>query len=264
MSGPAGVLALVLAETAAGGAALLFLTPLWGEVKRGFFKLTGATLLVLGLSAWGSVSASRAPGPEGDWALWLAAAFTVATALCLVLLFARAPGAARALGLLSVPLSLGMLVALAATGDGSFAVSLLQLLAGAAFMGAVWDGLLLGHWYLVDRGLGRDPINRFTLLLLVAVALEAVAVVAGGFGPTASSDAFNPLLTAAGLASWIALGMVAATALIAVMIRITLKGTRSSAVQAATGFFYLAVITAFAGELAAKVRFLPGEAVIVP
>ena len=41
------------------------------------------------------------------------------------------------------------------------------------------------------------------------------------------------------------------------MIRITLKGPRPTAVQAATGFFYLAVITAFAGELASKVRLLP-------
>ena len=55
----------------------------------------------------------------------------------------------------------------------------------------------------------------------------------------------------------IALGMVGATALIAVMIRLVLKGARATAVQAATGFFYLAVITALTAELAAKVRFLP-------
>ena len=47
MSGPAGVTALVLAETVAGGLVLLFLTPLWGEVKLGFFTLTGSVLLVL-------------------------------------------------------------------------------------------------------------------------------------------------------------------------------------------------------------------------
>ena len=42
-----------------------------------------------------------------------------------------------------------------------------------------------------------------------------------------------------------------------VFIALTLRGTRPSAVQSATGFFYLAVITAFTAELAAKVRFLP-------
>jgi hypothetical protein len=51
--------------------------------------------------------------------------------------------------------------------------------------------------------------------------------------------------------------MVATTALIAVFIKATLRGTRPSAVQSATGFFYLAVITAFTAELAAKVKFIP-------
>jgi hypothetical protein len=50
--------------------------------------------------------------------------------------------------------------------------------------------------------------------------------------------------------------MAAATALIAVLIRASLRGTRARAVQAATGFFYLAVITAFTAEMAAKIGFL--------
>jgi hypothetical protein len=260
MKGPAGVLALVLAETVAGGAVLLFLTPLWGEVKRGFFKLTGALLFGLGLATWGAIASARVAGAQaGRWSFWLAAAFTGVTLLWVALLFGRRATAARVVGFASLPVSVALLVALAGTSDESGVVSVLQLLAGAAFLGAVLDGLLLGHWYLTDRGLSRGPINRFALLLIAAVGLEAAAVVAGGFGPVSSSPDINPLLTAAGLASWIALGMVAATLLIAVMIRLTLRGARATAVQAATGFFYLAVITAFAGELAAKVRFLPGS-----
>ena len=123
-------------------------------------------------------------------------------------------------------------------------------------MGAVIDGLLLGHWYLTDRKLTRAPINRFAGALIVAVILEAIAVISAGFGPAKSKE-FSALLTAAGLAPWVALGMVGATALIAGMIKATLKGERATAVQAATGFFYLAVITAFAAEMAAKVKFLP-------
>src|SRR3989337_305127 len=103
MKGPAGVTALVLAETVAGGLALLFLTPLWGEVKRGFFKLTGAVLFVLGIA--------------------------------------------------SACVSIAVLVAMAGTGEGTRIVALLQLLAGAGFLGAVMDGLLLGHWSLTDRRL---------------------------------------------------------------------------------------------------------------
>ena len=250
--------ALGLAETVAGGLVLLFLTPLWNEVKRGFFTLTGSILLVLALASWRSVAAGSVQGNDwGTWSLRLSAALAAVILAWVVLMFARRHRAARAVAFASVPLSLAVLVAMAGTSDGSHVVALLQLLAGAAFLGAVMDGLLLGHWYLTDRGLSRTPINRTTMLLIVAVALEAAAVVTGGFGPTEATSDFNPLLTSAGLASWIALGMVGTTALIAFLIRAALRGTRSSAVQAATGFFYLAVITALTAEFAAKVRFLP-------
>ena len=258
MKGPAGVTALVLAETVAGGLVLLFLTPLWNEVKRGFFILTGSILLALCLATWGSAAAGAIPGNDaGAWSARLSAWLSALAAVWLVLMFAKRHSAARVVGIASVPLSIAVLGAMAGTAEGSWTVAFLQLLAGAAFLGAVIDGLLLGHWYLTDRGLTRAPIDRFTNFLLVGVVLEAAALVLGGFGPTEASSDFNPLLTSAGLASWIALGMVGATALIAVLIRATLKGTRSSAVQAATGFFYLAVITALTAEFAAKVAFLP-------
>jgi hypothetical protein len=258
VTGPAGVTALVLAETVAGGLALLFLTPLWHEVKRGFFTLTGSILLALALATWACVAAGLVEGSDaGTWALRLSVALTVVLLGCVGALFARRYGAARALGLSSAAVAVAMLAAMAGTAEGAWLVAFLQLLAGAAFLGAVIDGLLLGHWYLTDRGLTRTPINRCTNLLLVGVVLEAIALLLGGFGPTPASSEFNPLLTSAGLASWIALGMVATTALIGVMIRLTLNGQRSSAVQAATGFFYLAVITAMTAEFAAKVRFLP-------
>ena len=111
-------------------------------------------------------------------------------------------------------------------------------------------------WYLTDRRLPRAHIQRYVLLLIGAVGVEAVAVLLLGFGETRTSPEFNPFLAVAGLATWLALGMVACTALIAVLIRITLRSPRPRAVQAATGFFYLAVITAFTAEMAAKVRFL--------
>ena len=157
-----------------------------------------------------------------------------------------------------MPVTVAPLAAMAATGRQQYPLALLELLAGAAFLGSVLDGLLLGHWYLTDRGLSRTPIDRATRIMLVAVVVEAIAVIAGGFSGVGSSDAFNPLLTAGALAPWIALGMVGTTALIAVMVKATLRGTRASAVQSATGFFYLAVVTAFTAEVAVKVRFLPG------
>jgi len=264
VSGPAGVMALVLAETAAGAAALLFLQPLWNEVRRGFFYLTGAVVVVvaLGTAGAGVAGYDATHAAQGRLAVGLAMALGAATLAWLALLLFRAHAFGRILGLATVPLSVAMLFAFARLADEPLLVSFFQLLGGALFTGAVLDGLLLGHWYLTDRRLTRGPINRMATLLIAAVLVEAVALVAGGVGASnepgnAASAGFNPLLTVAGSATWIALGMVAITGLIAVFIRLALRGTRPTAVQGATGFFYLAVITAFTGELAAKIRFLP-------
>jgi hypothetical protein len=254
--GPAGVLALVLAETTAGAVAFLWLAPLWGKVRRGFFVLTGAILVGIGLAGWGSAAAATEAGasiaPQTSMLV-----LTGTTAAWVLLLLIRRETIARWVGVATVPVAGWSIVAFAAAGEGSSAASIFQLAAGAAFMGAVLDGLLLGHWYLVDRGLARGPINFYARALLVAVTLETLAVAMEGFGQIEAGAEFSSLLSAAGVASYLALGMVLATALIAVMIRLVLKGERPSAVQAATGFFYLAVITAFAGEVAAKIKFLP-------
>ncbi len=257
MKGSAGVMALVLAEAAGGGVALLWCTPLWNEVKRGFFKLTTAILLALALATWWAAQAGRLQGDDaGDLVVRLSLIAVAVIGLGVVLLFAKQGRAGRVVGLLSVPASMVVLGAMAATGRQSWAMGFFQLLAGAFFLGSVVDGLLLGHWYLTDRGLPRTPINRATNLLLVSVALEVVAVISGGFEGTGASQAVNPLLTAGALAPWIALGMVGTTALIAILTRAALKGERASAVQSATGFYYLAVVTAFTAELAVKTRFL--------
>lgn len=259
MTGSAGVMALVLAETVAGSAALLWCTPLWREVKRGYFTLTGVILTIVALAAWRAAAAGAVPGDTaGTWSVRLTLASLVVTAVWTALQLLKRNPLARVVGFLSVPVAIAPLVAMSITGRQSEALALFELVAGAAFLGSVLDGLLLGHWYLTDRGLSRTPIDRTTRIMLVAVVVEAIAVIAGGFSGVGSSKAFNPLLTAGALAPWIALGMVGTTALIAVMVKATLRGARASAVQSATGFFYLAVVTAFTAEVAVKVRFLPG------
>lgn len=259
MSGSAGVMALVLAETVAGSLAFLWCTPLWGEVKRGYFTLSGVLLSVLAFAAWRAAASGAIAGDDaGTWSVRLTLACVAVTLAWTALQLLKANAAARVLGWLSVPVSILVLVAMAATGRQAAAISVFELMAGAAFLGSVLDGLLLGHWYLTDRGLSRTPVNRATVIMLVAVTVEAAAVIAGGFGGVGSSQAFNPLLTAGALAPWIALGMVGTTALVAVMVKATLRGERASAVQSATGFFYLAVVTAFTAEVAVKIRFLPG------
>jgi hypothetical protein len=257
VTGAAGYMALVLAEAVAGTLAFVWCTPLWHEVKRGFFTLTTSIVLVLSLGAWASTRAAQVAGDEaGRWSATLALATATAVGLTFVLMLAKQRPAARVAGFLSLVAGVATLVAMAGTARQTYAVALFQLLAGAAFLGSITAGLLLGHWYLTDRGLSRGPIDRLTTAMLISVVVEAVAVVSSGFGGVESSASLNPLLTAGALAPWIALGMVVATLLIALLTRAALKGERASAVQSATGFYYLAVVTAFTAEVAVKTRFL--------
>lgn len=261
MEGPSGVVALVLLETAAGATAFLWLTGLWGNVKRGYFVLASSVALGCALLATLAASGAVPADPDGAGVAALRPAIVTASVtsallgLSLSALILRLDLAGLALGLLGAAAAAGALVASAGVVDPSFGSALLQLGAGAAFMGAVAGGLLLGHWYLVDRRLPREHIRRYAVLLLAAVVPEAAVVGALGFGRPAGVG-FSPILQLAGLATWLALGMVACTALIAVLIRATLKGAGPRAVQAATGFFYLAVITAFTAEMAAKAGFV--------
>lgn len=261
MEGASGVIALVLAETAAGSAAVLWLTGLWGKVKRGFFILTTGTVLACAALTALAADAARTDGGDGaaGIAILLALVLSALSALALVAFALRRMAAGGVVGVVSIPVGVALLVTMAAAAEGGFALRLLQLAAGAAFMGAVTVGLLLGHWYLVDRGLSREHIQRLAIVLIGAVLVEAAAVIAAtAAGDVAPTEGVSLFLTVGGAAFHLAivLGMVGITALIAFLIRAALRETRPRAVQAATGFFYLAVITAFTAELAAKVRFL--------
>ena len=260
VTGFAGVLAIVLAETLAGAAVLTWLSPLWRETKRSYFTIWSViAALLFAWPIWLAARAGAIPGDAaGAWSVRLSLGAAIVVSLSAVLLLARRQAAGRVLGLLSLPVLLGLLAAMAATGRQPYPVSAFQLLVGAAFVGSAYHCLFLGHWYLTDRKLSRRPIERATVTLLVATGLEIAAIVTGGFSGTSASQEFNPLLTAGALAPWIAIGMSATTLLIAALAKAALRGERASAVQSATGFYYLAVVTAFTAETAVKTRFLPG------
>src|SRR5262245_64490599 len=96
VTGPAGVTALVLAETVSGGLFLLFVTPMWNEVKRGFFTLTGCVLLVLSFATWGAAAAGLVTGSDaGLGSVRLSAAPAFLHLAWALLLFAQRHTAAR-------------------------------------------------------------------------------------------------------------------------------------------------------------------------
>jgi hypothetical protein len=139
----------------------------------------------------------------------------------------------------------------AADHDSSrLVVSLLRTLAGAAFLGAVTDAMLLGHWYLVQPGLPRRHLNELVRALGVVWPIEVVALLL----PTGMlavwsgevDDGWN------GTLGWF-WGACAVTTIVLVFVtRAALRERYYSAVMAATGLLYLAILTAFGTDLVAR------------
>ena len=143
------------------------------------------------------------------------------------------------------------LVAGAVDAAGSIWLSVARTLVGAAFLGAVSNSMLLGHWYLVQPGLSRDPI--FTLVnwtgLLWLPELVLLCIPTGMFSVLNGTidDNYN------GLLGWFWVACVLATACLVIVTRMALKEKEYSAVMAATGLMYLAILTAFGMDLVARI-----------
>jgi len=125
-----------------------------------------------------------------------------------------------------------------------------RFVVGALFLGAVTDAMLLGHWYLVQPGLARGALLelvRWTGWLWVPeVALLLV--------PTGMVSAINGTINDGygGLLAWFWIACVVTTIGLIITTRLALKERAYSAVMAATGLLYLAILTAFGIDLVAR------------
>lgn len=258
--GPAGVFAVILLEIAVGALAMLWITPVWGVVKRGFFVLIAATVAVCALLALLSArSGLRQSGPRADSSRLALMIFAATSAAFLVALLAKKTDYARWLGLAALAFGLWAIVAIGLLrGEGSVAVKgVLAMLCGAAFLGATWNGMILGHWYLVDRKLKVDPMKAASLIYSISVGLGVISAVVGqGQRPdNKSALQTSALLLVSHLELYLAIGLVVVCALLAFF---THKLVAEGSIRAATGMLYLAVIMAFSAEFAAKVYFFSG------
>jgi hypothetical protein len=256
VKGFGGVFAVVLAQIVAGGLAFTWCSPLWNEAKRSYFTIYGA--IMAGLFAgplWLVARASSDGGIDAARVVTLSLATFVVVIVATLCSWRKWYGPARATGFASVVVSAATLLAFTPLGDRTATASVAQLIAGAAFLGASYDALFLGHWYLTDRKLTRRPIGRYAMAMIVTSVVEIVVIAVTGFSGGSVSSSLNPILAVGDVAPWIGIGMTVATLLIAVMAKAALRGERASAVQSATGFFYLGLITAIVAAIAVNTRF---------
>lgn len=256
MSGPAGVATVLLLETAVGGSVVLWASGVWGVVRRGFFLLSGLTVAVCAVGAWAvarpELGAAAVPAADGARVgLGLFAALAV---LWQVLLLAGREQASRVAGLATAVAGVGALVAFAPVRGTAPVLAFAELALGSVFLGSAVFGLLLGHWYLVERRLPNVYMVRGAWWYVAGVAAAVGAAALAARNPAPSLGGFSPLLAVPGFSTLLAGGLVAVCALIAGFVwKLAREGGRS--IQAATGMFYLAVIMALSAEVATKFRF---------
>jgi len=142
------------------------------------------------------------------------------------------------------------LIAAAIDAGGHTIVAVIRVLAGAAFLGAVTDAMLLGHWYLVQPGLPRRHLNDLVRALGWVWPVEVVSLLlpTGMFSvwTGAVDDGWN------GTLGWFWAACAVTTIVLVFVTKAALRERYYSAVMAATGLLYLAILTAFGTDLVAR------------
>ncbi len=145
------------------------------------------------------------------------------------------------------------LVALLAAGIDAGDPALLSVartLVGALFLGAVSDAMLLGHWYLVQPGLARGPLVELVWWTGLAWPFELAVLL----WPTGMVSVLNSTIDDGynGLLGWFWAACAVSTIVLVGLTRAALRERQYSAVMAATGLLYLAILTAFGMDLVAR------------
>lgn len=266
--------ATVLLQWATGGLLFLWVTTRRREVGIGYGWLLRGTYLVLAVGA-AAVGLRYDPVPLRDLSsILVAGAAGVALALSVVHRKAgvrgeheRAARTAERTGSaaperpggtefppivdIAAPLiGLVGLVAAGAAAGGNDALAIARTVVGAAFLGAVTDAMLLGHWYLVQPGLGREPLHELNRWLAIIWPVEVALLLV----PTGMVSVWSGAIDDGygGMLGWFWAACAITTIALCFVTKAALKERAYSAVMAATGLLYLAILTAFGTDLVAR------------
>lgn len=230
------LLALFLLDTAAG--IYLFL-PLVGRRNAGvkFYRL----ILLIGGSLATCAAIAHAMAGRRDLALADAAIVALTALVLFVLRFPKRLIFRASATMLGVAYLIASIAAYhAAIHPTHLAWSIAGALASIALLGSVNLAMLLGHWYLVVRGMPIDPLKRLTFATLAATIAKIVLVllvVIVAWPPPVVKDIFFWMR-----AGWGLLGPLALFPMVWGTVKI-----RST--MAATGILYVEVVAVVIGEV---------------
>jgi hypothetical protein len=254
MTGAGSVVALVLIEWAAGWIGAAAWSQSWKVISRGHFRITAAAGLVIAVLAALALRAASTSGvAEG-----LVTAFAIAAVIYLLIQYLGSDAAGPVIGAVTAVAGAATLVVAAGSIAGwNQVLAAVELIVGAAFLGAVTNGMMLGHWYLNQPGLKPWALARLTDLSLLATAgaalggLAAVRLLAG-------ASTTGAALGLPGFGASFGVGFFVVWAVLIVFTGAVVVGARRCiqirSIQSATGLYYVALLTAGVAEF--LVRYL--------
>ena len=167
----------------------------------------------------------------------------------------RGPEFPPALDTIAPVFGLIAMLAAAEFAGGPYALAAARLIVGALFLGSVSDAMLLGHWYLVQPGLRREPLKELVLWTAAMWPLE----IAVFLWPVGMVQVLNGTIDDgyAGVLGWMWIACAVFTIGLVFATWKALEERYYSAVMAATGLLYLAILTSFGTDLIARAVLNP-------
>jgi hypothetical protein len=145
---------------------------------------------------------------------------------------------------------LGSLAAVFSIPTWGFPLVLASFVLGAIAVGAVTNGMVLGHWYLVSPRLPEQPLRQITGLLVVVLVVQALFIVLALLLPhdTIHGSVHTGILS--NLFFWLRVSL--GLGFPAVLGWMAYDSSGARAMQSATGLLYLAMVLVICGEVVAN------------
>lgn len=254
---------LVFAQLAVGGFASLSIPP-FRIVDRGYFKSTAFVYLVIGLLTFAGKLAlwyRAAPAATGSlegwelvfWGVFLLAGSGYVASLWgeAIKLRARLFTATWLSGLIALIVAARSYCP-AASPTLEVIVYSITFATSALLLGTVLSAMLLGHWYLIDRDLPLWPFQTMLGFYIGCLVAQVAVFSIGGFllllaGNTTTWGAYHQLWDHHLL--FFAARMAVSPIFSAVLAAMIWRTLQIPQTMAATGLFYIAILSVLVGEL---------------
>ncbi len=232
------LLALFLIDLAAG---LVLFLPLVGRRAAGvkFYRM----VFIISAALAACAAAAHAMAGARELAVIDAVPVALTIFVWLVLRYPKRLVFRVPVALLGASYLVAAVAAWRAGTQASLAWSIAGALASLALLGSVNLAMILGHWYLVVRGMAIDPLKRLTIATLVAAAARIAVIIVALF----VTGVWNEIAVRQGIFFWMRAGWgLIGPLLLYPMVWGTVK-LRST--MAATGILYVDVVAVVIGEV---------------